>query len=184
MKQLILGGARSGKSALAEQEALAGHKPCIYVATAQIFDDEMKARIAVHQQRRSQQTTGGQNWRVCEAPFALLQTLQQESNEGNCILVDCLGMWLTNLLMDSSINIRKECDALIDGITRLPGDIIFVSTLVSMGITPLGEINRRYIDECGRLEQSLAVHCDRVRLVVAGLFLDLKNTSSKTEADL
>ena len=169
MKELILGGVRSGKSKLAEQHALATGLPVTYIATATSDDEEMRTRIAHHQAQRSAQ------WQLIEEPLALAQTLQQAAKVNQCVLVDCLTLWLTNLLcVEDEIRLQQEIAALLQVLPALPGHIILVSNETGMGVVPLGELTRRYCDEAGRLHQALALVCERVILTVAGLPLTLK----------
>lgn len=169
MKELILGGVRSGKSRYAEQRAAASTMPVTYVATATAGDAEMQARIRAHQARRPAA------WTLVESPFALAETLRSHASFNTCLLVDCLTLWLTNLLCaEDEEQFRHERQALLDAIPLLPGRIIIVSNETNMGIIPLGELSRRYGDEAGSLHQELALLCDRVVLTVAGLPLVLK----------
>ncbi len=164
MKTLILGGVRSGKSRLAENMAIGSGLPVTYIATATAWDDEMRARIAAHRARRPAA------WSVVEEPYALAATLHSHAAPDRCLLVDCLTLWLTNLLMvEDSSSLERECAALLDTLPSLPGQLILVSNETNMGITPLDELTRRYCDEAGRLHQDLAQICERVILTVAGL---------------
>lgn len=167
MKELILGGARSGKSALAERLAGESGLAVTYVATATAGDAEMAARIAHHQARRPAA------WAVAEEPIALADCLQRHASSDRCLLVDCLTLWLTNIFADEE-TFRRERAALIDILPALPGRVILVSNEVGMGIVPLGELSRRFVDEAGRLHQELAALCDRAVFVAAGLPLVLK----------
>ena len=169
MRELILGGVRSGKSRLAEQHAQATGLPVIYIATATAEDEEMRARIAHHQQQRSAQ------WRVVEEPLALAAVLQREAAENRCVLVDCLTLWLTNLLCaQDEARLQQEVAELLRVLPVLSGHIILVSNETGMGVVPLGELTRRYCDEAGRLHQAVAQSCEKVILTVAGLPLNLK----------
>ncbi len=169
MKELILGGMRSGKSRLAEQRAQATNLPVTYIATAKAQDDEMRARIAHHQSNRPD------HWQLVEEPLALAGALQRHAAQDRCVLVDCLTLWLTNLLcQEDEARPRQETAALLDVLPRLPGQIILVSNETGMGVVPLGELTRRYCDEAGRLHQAVAACCDQVFLTVAGLPLILK----------
>ncbi len=169
MKELILGGMRSGKSRLAEQHARESGLPVVYIATATAQDDEMRARIAHHQAQRPG------HWQLAEEPLALAAALRQHTAADRCVLVDCLTLWLTNLLcLDDEARLRREVDALLEALPGLPGRIIFVSNETGMGVVPLGELTRRYCDEAGRLHQAVAAQCDRVILTVAGLPLMVK----------
>ena len=169
MKELILGGMRSGKSRLAELHARESGLPVTYFATATAQDDEMRQRIAHHQAQRPG------HWQVVEEPLALAAALHRHAAENHCVLVDCLTLWLTNLLcLDDEARLRQEVAALLDALPDLPGQIILVSNETGMGVVPLGELTRRYCDEAGRLHQAVAARCDKVILTVAGLPLNLK----------
>ncbi|MEP7044722.1 MAG: bifunctional adenosylcobinamide kinase/adenosylcobinamide-phosphate guanylyltransferase [Dokdonella sp.] len=169
MRSLILGGARSGKSALAEQLASEAAREVVYLATAQALDAEMADRIAHHRARRPS------HWRCVEEPVALASTLRAHAREGGCVLVDCLTLWLSNLLCDTDLQrYEHERAALLDTLPTLPGEIVLVSNEVGLGVVPLGALARRYVDEAGRLHQALAAHCERVIFVAAGLPLALK----------
>ena len=171
MPTLILGGARSGKSALAERLAQASGGEVVYIATAQALDTEMAARIAHHRERRPP------HWHCVESPLALAGTLRAHARDGRCLLVDCLTLWLSNLLAQPDDGTFEcERDALLATLPQLPGDILLVSNEVGLGIVPLGEITRRFVDEAGRLHQALGAQCDRVLFVAAGLPLALKGT--------
>ncbi|WP_458131620.1 bifunctional adenosylcobinamide kinase/adenosylcobinamide-phosphate guanylyltransferase [Pseudomonas sp. R3-41] len=172
MLQLILGGARSGKSRLAEKLAADSGLPVTYIATSQPLDGEMNERIAQHRTRRPVE------WALVEEPLALAQVLRENAAPGQCLLVDCLTLWLTNLLMlDDPERLIAEREALLDCISALPGEVIFVSNETGMGVVPLGELTRRYVDEAGWLHQALAARCQRVVLTVAGLPMTLKGTA-------
>ena len=172
MLQLILGGARSGKSRLAEKLASDSALPVIYIATSQPLDGEMNERVALHRQRRPDQ------WGLIEEPIELARVLRENAAADVCLLVDCLTLWLTNLLMlDDPQRLALERDQLLETLATLPGEIIFVSNETGMGVVPLGELTRRYVDEAGWLHQALAERCQRVVLTVAGLPLTLKGTA-------
>ncbi|MGY2399865.1 bifunctional adenosylcobinamide kinase/adenosylcobinamide-phosphate guanylyltransferase [Pseudomonas sp. SDO5271_S396] len=172
MRQLILGGARSGKSRLAEKLASDSGLPVIYIATSQPLDGEMNARVALHRERRPQA------WGLVEEPVELARVLRDNAAPERCLLVDCLTLWLTNLLMlDDPQRLALEREALLDSLASLPGNIIFVSNETGLGVVPLGELTRRYVDEAGWLHQALAERCQRVVLTVAGLPLTLKGTA-------
>jgi len=170
MKTLILGGVRSGKSRLAERLAAGTGKPVTYIATAMARDDaEMAARIAAHQARRPA------GWALVEEPLALAAAVQAHARAGGCVLVECLTLWLTNLLVsEDAAAIDREQAALLAVLDDLPGDVIMVGNETGMGIVPLGELTRRYCDAAGRLHQDIAARCERVLLTVAGLPLALK----------
>ncbi|WP_313059606.1 bifunctional adenosylcobinamide kinase/adenosylcobinamide-phosphate guanylyltransferase [Pseudomonas rhodesiae] len=172
MHQLILGGARSGKSRLAETLAVDTALPVIYVATSQPQDGEMNARVALHRQRRPA------HWGLIEEPIELARVLHEHAAADRCLLVDCLTLWLTNLLMlEDPQRLALERDHLLETLATLPGEIIFVSNETGLGVVPLGELTRRYVDEAGWLHQALAERCQRVVLTVAGLPLTLKGTA-------
>lgn len=171
MRELILGGARSGKSALAEQRAVATGLDVVYIATAQALDDEMAARIAHHRQQRPG------HWTVIEETLELAAVLEQQAAPQRCLLVDCLTLWLTNLLMadeEAPSLFTFQRDRFVEVLPQLPGEIILVSNEVGMGIVPLGELSRRFCDESGRLHQAVAEQCERVTFVTAGLPMTLK----------
>lgn len=172
MLELILGGARSGKSRLAERLALESGLAVTYVATAQAGDGEMGARIAHHQSRRPA------DWALLEESIQLMQALGDHAAENRCLLVDCLTLWLTNLLcLDEGAQLAKQRDALLQRIGELPGRIILVSNETGLGVVPLGELTRRYVDEAGWLHQALAERAQRVIFCVAGLPMVLKGES-------
>jgi adenosylcobinamide kinase/adenosylcobinamide-phosphate guanylyltransferase len=176
MLQLILGGARSGKSRLAEKLATDSQLQvtyiATYIATSQSQDGEMNERVAHHRARRPAE------WALIEEPLELARVLRESASADRCLLVDCLTLWLTNLLMlDDAGRLSAEREALLDCLASLPGEIIFVSNETGMGVVPLGELTRRYVDEAGWLHQALAERCQRVVLTVAGLPLTLKGTA-------
>lgn len=171
MKELILGGARSGKSALAQQRAGESGLKVIYIATAQVLDQEMAERIALHRQARPA------GWRLVEEPLALAQALQAHAAADRCLLVDCLTLWLNNLLAQSEDRLLLEKQTLLETLPALPGSIILVSNEVGQGIVPVNPLARRFRDEAGWLHQALAQCCERVTLTVAGLPLSLKDTT-------
>lgn len=169
MRSLILGGARSGKSRLAEQLAADSGLPVTYIATSEPLDGEMNARVRLHRERRPAE------WGLIEEPLALAAVLRAEAAEGRCLLVDCLTLWLTNLLMlDDDARLCAERDALLDCLEQLPGTLVLVSNETGLGVVPMGELTRRYVDFAGWLHQGVAARCQRVVLTVAGLPLMLK----------
>jgi adenosylcobinamide kinase/adenosylcobinamide-phosphate guanylyltransferase len=169
MRTLILGGARSGKSALAERLARESGQEVVYIATAQAHDAEMVARIAHHRDRRPA------HWQSVEEPLALADTLRAYARPDRCVLVDCLTLWLSNLLGDADDKrLGRECEVLLDVLPALPGELLFVSNEVGLGVVPMGELTRRFVDEAGRLHQAMAARCERVLFVAAGLPLPLK----------
>ncbi len=168
MQTLILGGARSGKSALAERLAGDSGRDVVYIATAQPGDGEMAERIAHHRARRPAR------WLIVEEPLRLAAALQAYARPERCVLVDCLTLWLSNLLGAGGPALADERDALLRLLPELPGTIVLVSNEVGLGVVPMGELSRRFVDEAGRLHQSLAARCQRVLFVAAGLPLALK----------
>lgn len=169
MRTLILGGARSGKSALAERMAQASGVDVIYIATAQAGDAEMRERIAHHRATRPEA------WPTVEAPLALADALHAHARSQACVLVDCLTLWLSNLLCDEDASrLARERDALLDVLPQLPGRILLVSNEVGLGVVPMGKVSRCFVDEAGRLHQRLAAHCEQVVFVAAGLPMVLK----------
>ena len=172
MLQLILGGARSGKSRLAEKLAAESGCAVTYIATSQPLDGEMNERVRHHRERRPA------HWALIEEPIELARVLREHARADACLLVDCLTLWLTNLLMlEDPQRLNAERDALLQCLADLPGEIVFVSNETGMGVVPLGELTRRYVDEAGWLHQALAERCQRVVLTVAGLPLTLKGTA-------
>jgi adenosylcobinamide kinase/adenosylcobinamide-phosphate guanylyltransferase len=181
MIELVIGGARSGKSAFAEQQALASGLAVTYVATARAEDAEMARRVAHHRARRPAE------WACVEAPLDLAATLRRVATTDSCVIVDCLTLWLSNLFFAGRAAAQAEAGEAIDcallagetaallaALAALPGRIILVSNEVGWGIVPMHPISRLFADEQGRLNQRVAALCDRVTLVAAGLPLPLK----------
>lgn len=180
-RTLVLGGARSGKSALAERLARDSGKEVVYLATSRAGDGEMAERIAHHRARRPC------DWRTVEEPTALADTLRGLCAPGRIVLVDCLTLWLTNLMFSTHLDypevgpidlaplFHEERRALLDWLDApCDGDVVFVSNEVGMGVVPYGAISRAFVDEAGRLHQDVAARCERVLFVAAGLPLALK----------
>ena len=169
MLELILGGARSGKSRLAERLATQSGLAVTYIATSQALDGEMSARIQHHRQRRPA------DWGLVEEPLELARALRDNAAPGRCLLVDCLTLWLTNLLMlDDDTRLAMQRDAFLEALAELPGRIILVSNETGLGVVPLGELTRRYVDEAGWLHQAVEENAERVLFTVAGLPMLLK----------
>jgi adenosylcobinamide kinase/adenosylcobinamide-phosphate guanylyltransferase len=164
---LILGGARSGKSREAEALVSTSPPPWRYVATAQALDDEMAERIALHRGRR------GEGWRTHEAPLDLAGTLRELTRDLAPILVDCLTLWLSNLMLGDH-DIAKAVAGLEAALEAARAPIVLVANEVGLGIVPENALARRFRDEAGRLNQRLAARADRVLLMVAGLRLEVK----------
>ncbi len=170
MKHLILGGARSGKSGYAVDLAVRSRQQVTFIATATAGDDEMIKRIAQHQAVRPSQ------WQLVEEPLDLAGALLQCNHPGHFIIVDCLTLWLSNLLAKGDSHWQDGREALLAALTQLEGNVVMISNEVGMGIVPLGELSRRFVDEAGRLHQELAKLCDVVTLVTAGIAQELKRT--------
>lgn len=169
MLELILGGARSGKSRFAERLAAESGLAVSYIATSQPLDGEMVERIAHHRERRPV------HWSLVEEPLQLARVLREQAAANRCLLVDCLTLWLTNLLMlDDAARLAEERDALLECLVELPGRILLVSNETGLGVVPLGELTRRYVDEAGWLHQAVAERAQRVTFMVAGLPMRLK----------
>ena len=163
---LVLGGARSGKSRHAEALIEALPAPWVYIATAQAYDDEMRARIAEHRARRSQ------DWRTVDAPMALPEALRAVPS-GQPVLVDCLTLWLTNLIL-AERDIAIATGELMAACREAQGPVVLVSNEVGLGIVPENALARRFRDEAGRLHQRLASQAERVVFMVAGLPMQVK----------
>ncbi len=164
---LILGGARSGKSAHAESLVRASGLQAVYLATAQALDGEMEVRIRQHRSRR------GADWLTVEEPLDLPEILAGLARPDRAVLVDCLTLWVTNLLL-AERSVAEAGDRLLAVLDRRLGPVVLVSNEVGQGVVPMGELSRAFVDEAGRLHQGIAARADRVRLMVAGLPLDLK----------
>ncbi len=165
---LILGGARSGKSAFAEELALGSKLAPYYFATAQAFDPEMEERISKHQTNRKDD-----GWQTLEEPLNLTNTLMEYAEPERIILVDCLTLWLSNMMM-AERNVEAESDALVSSLKNLKGPVIFVSNEVGQGIVPDNKMARDFRDHAGRLHQKIAKEVDTVYFVTAGLPRKLK----------
>ena len=166
---LVLGGARSGKSTFAEKLAEASGRRKIYVATSQIFDDEMAKRVDLHKSRR------GSDWVLVEEPLALVDVLAEHAAADTCLLVDCLTLWLTNLMM-AERDVTAECDHLVKSLSGHDPDasVLFVSNEVGHGIVPMDKMARAFRDHAGLLHQKLAAVVPHVYFVTAGLPQKLK----------
>lgn len=165
---LLLGGARSGKSRHAERLVLESGLAPVYVATGEPLDDEMAARIAEHRARR------GARWRTVEEPLDLPGALLRESGPERAVLVDCLTLWLTNLLV-AKLAVRAEMARLVEVLPALPGTLVLVSNEVGLGVVPTDAMARAFIDHAGWLHQSIAERADVVVFMAAGLPLHLKS---------
>lgn len=200
--RFIIGGARSGKSSLAEQYAKSSNLPVTYIATAQALDAEMQQRISQHQADRPE------HWALIESPLLLANTIESaianalaKNTQGICILVDCLTLWLSNCLCKPNENIGKTDDCNMDhtnlgywqneqqqllallasiqpqgSAKQASIEIILVSNEVGHSIVPMGELSRQFVDQAGWLHQAIANIADNVEFVMAGLPLTLKST--------
>ena len=169
MMQLSLGGARSGKSRLAEQIAKDSNLNVTYIATAQAFDHEMQARIDHHQAQRPR------HWTVIEEPLYLADCLIELDQPNQLILVDCLTLWMSNLLMHENAELQmQQCQKLLDIVPILQAEVILVSNETGLGVIPMGEISRKFVDESGRLHQQLGQIAEKVIFCVAGFPMMLK----------
>jgi len=164
---LVLGGARSGKSAFAQKaaESATRGRP-VLIATGQAFDDEMAERIARHQAER------GESWTTVEAPLALPEAIAALP-AGAVAVVDCLTLWLSNLMLDER-DVGAAATALVEAVAACPARLWLVSNEVGLGLVPETPLGRRFRDEAGRLHQRLAQAVDEVYFVAAGLPLRLK----------
>lgn len=163
MIRLILGGARSGKSRYAERRAAASGLPVTVIATAEAGDPEMAERIARHRAARPLA------WDTREEPRALAATLAGFADRPRCLLVDCLTLWLSNVLAAGEADFRRERAALLRVLPELPGETLLVANEIGLGVVPLGESTRRFVDEAGWLNQELAGLADEVVFLAAGL---------------
>jgi len=163
---LITGGARSGKSLRAETRALSFPGRPVYIATAEALDAEMRARIARHQARR------GNDWIEREAPLALVEALDA-SDGGGARLVDCLTLWLSNL-MHADRDCAQEAAHLADALARQSSPVVLVTNEVGLGIVPDNALARAFRDAAGLLNQTIARIADEAEFVVAGLPMKLK----------
>jgi adenosylcobinamide kinase/adenosylcobinamide-phosphate guanylyltransferase len=164
---LILGGARSGKSRYGENLVTQSHGDLVYIATAEARDDEMAERISHHQGRR------GGDWRLIEEPLNLAGVLRDQVVEGDVVLIDCLTLWLGNLL-EQKTDIATATVELLAAVKACPARLVFISNEVGQGIVPDNAMARQFRDEAGRLHQTLAADFDAVIAVMAGLPLTLK----------
>jgi adenosylcobinamide kinase/adenosylcobinamide-phosphate guanylyltransferase len=180
-RALILGGARSGKSAHAESLATGSGKEVVYIATAQAEDSEMAARIGHHRQRRPA------GWTTVEEPIALGDALLRGRAPQRIVIIDCLTLWLSNLLFSGHTAfpeigpvalpalLQAQRARFLAALAHAGGDVVLVSNEVGMGIVPQGAVSRCFADEAGRLNQAVAGSCERVVLVAAGVPLMLKD---------
>ncbi len=195
MIHFVLGGARSGKSRFAEQQVLKHsaemNKQAVYIATATAFDHEMSKRITKHQNDREHHEES--NWQLIECPIKLTEVLQY-CDEDKVYLLDCLTLWLNNLLFSEQaqeskqgdsktqienyaqqeLRLKKEINNLVAALSNFNANIVIVSNEVGLGIIPLGESTRLYVDYCGWLNQAIAEIAQQVTLITAGIPLTIK----------
>ena len=182
--ELVLGGQKSGKSRRAEMLAQhwlgqsSGHR-AVFIATARPWDEEMRERIRRHQQDRAERVPG---MATVEEPVQLAQALAQHSTANTLVVVDCLTLWLTNLLMpapgmelkDPAQAAREQAALLVNAIAFASGPLVLVGNEIGLGVIPLGRETRAFVDALGQLNQQVAAACERVTLMAAGLPLTLK----------
>ena len=164
---LVLGGARSGKSNFAERITVTHPRGCVYLATAEIGDDEMAERVRRHRARREA------HWRTIEAPLEIGPAIMAETGQGAAVLVDCLTLWLSNL-MAAGRGPEQEIEALVRALGQVGGPVVFVSNEVGLGIVPDNALARAFRDHAGRMNQRIAEVANNVFFVAAGLPLGLK----------
>lgn len=164
---LVIGGARSGKSRYAQQRAEASGLSPIFVATAQAFDDEMRERIARHRADRHM------GWQTVEAPLHLAEAIAAHDAPGRVLLIDCLTLWVTNLMLGAQ-DVEAALCAVADTIARSEGQLILVSNEVGWGIVPENPLARRFRDIAGLVNQRIAASVDEVQFLCAGLGLRMK----------
>ena len=170
-KVLVTGGIRSGKTALAEQRAMAADCAVFYVATATAGDDEMAARIERHRQHRPD------DWGLVEEPLRLGEVLldfRKQPCEPPLLLIDCMSLWLSNLLFAGGEVFSEEKSLFLQEVAEYPGDLVVVTNEVGLGTIGMDALTRRFADELGWMNQALAERCDEVVMSVAGLPLTLK----------
>ncbi|MBK1872352.1 bifunctional adenosylcobinamide kinase/adenosylcobinamide-phosphate guanylyltransferase [Marinobacter sp. 1-3A] len=170
MHTLVLGGIRSGKTALAERLASGTNNSVVYLATATAGDDEMRTRIQRHQQQRPD------GWGLEEETLALAQVLarQGKTTHAPCILIDCMSLWVSNLLHAGEEIFDREREAFLNQVSLYPGELVIVSNEVGLGTIGMDPLTRRFADELGWLNQALAAVSDKVVMSVAGLPMVLK----------
>lgn len=163
----LLGGARSGKSSYAEKLVEDSGLQPVYLATGRAFDEEMESRISIHRHRR------GSEWQTVEEPLDLVGMLEKYARHDRFVLVDCLTLWITNLMMAEQ-NIAAETKTLIAALRQLSGPVVFVSNEVGLGIVPENRMAREFRDHAGFLHQAVASVADEVYFMAAGLSLKMK----------
>ena len=168
-KNLVLGGAASGKSLHAEKLALATGRPKLYVATASSGDEEMAARIARHVARRDA------SWHMREEPLEIAQILLDPRWKFHVILIDCLTLWLSHVMGDPAQDVQQRSTQLCEAVKESEATLIMVSNEIGLGGVPMHPVTRRFCDEAGKLHQQIAEQCDTVTFVAAGLPMMLKS---------
>lgn len=168
MIEFVLGGARSGKSLYAEEQAAKAGKQVVYIATAEAGDAEMKSRISQHQHRRPEQ------WETIEEPIQLASVIKFHDNNDSCLLVDCLTLWLSNIMFDrqgreQQVVFSHETSALLEVLSTFSGHVVLVSNELGLGVIAMDKMTRKFVDEAGLLHQKIAALSDRVVLVTAGI---------------
>lgn len=181
MIHLILGGARSGKSRFAleqvSQLSISSANPVTFVATATVTDKEMASRIAHHKAERPVE------WQLAEVPLQLAGFIQQQqTNAKQILIVDCLTLWLNNQLFEHpEQDFKKLISELVKGLKNCTCDVFLVANEVGLGVIPMGEISRQFVDLAGWLNQALAAQADKVTFVAAGLPMTLKDKQHATQ---
>lgn len=185
MRIMVTGGARSGKSSFAEQYATRRGKQGIYIATAQAFDDEMTARLALHKQQRD---ASGFPWATVEEPLHVAELLRGRRPEpGQVILIDCLTLWLSNWVLrheqepDMEERVGEQVERLAEAVSEYEGDVLLVTNEVGSGIVPEYKLGRVYRDLAGRMNQRIAQACGEVFLVTSGIPVELKRLAFRFE---
>jgi adenosylcobinamide kinase/adenosylcobinamide-phosphate guanylyltransferase len=190
MRELILGGQRSGKSRTAEARAAqwlaqSPQHEALLIATAQPHDDEMRERIARHRADRAARLP---RLATLEVAHDLASALRMQVSPRRMVLVDCLTLWLTQLMLPSQglplgpQALHQACDDVLAALRDARGPVVLVSNEIGLGVTPLGREARAFVDELGRLHQAVAAHCERVTLMMAGVALPVKTGSEVRDA--
>jgi adenosylcobinamide kinase / adenosylcobinamide-phosphate guanylyltransferase len=166
----ITGGCRSGKSRFAFDHANRGYSDKIFLATSEILDDEMALRVENHKRVR------GPEWRTIEEPVEIVDAIGQSGKEGSLILLDCITLWISNLLIrwDDDPRILDEVSRLIKSLQESPASFLIVSNEVGMGIVPVEPLGRRFRDLAGAANQKIAHAADTVVFMVSGIPIFLK----------